>query len=143
MFKDVRFSVFTLLDREEPLEEAIFFLLFGALVDCVLSGLLLFRFLNFRLIFFHFGCLVFLDRCHELILLAGKDFAAGGDHIDEVLGEIEHVIRAALQLLAVVEELFEVVQRDLLDLLRISTALVGQEQVFKTVIFAVGSLLDQ
>jgi hypothetical protein len=35
------------------------------------------------------------------------------------------------------------VQRDLLDLLRISTALVGQEQVLKTVIFAVGSLLDQ
>lgn len=143
MFEEVLSFVFALLDREEPLEEAIVFLLFGAHVHCVLSCLLLFRFLNFWLIFFHFGCLVFLDRCHELILLAGKDFAAGGDHIDEVLGEIEHVVRAALQLFAVVKELFEVVQRDLLDLLRIRTTLIGQEQVLKTVIFAVSSLLDQ
>jgi hypothetical protein len=35
------------------------------------------------------------------------------------------------------------VQRDLLDLLRIRTTLVGQEQVLKTIIFAVGSLLNQ
>lgn len=142
--------VLPLLDLEEPLEDTSFFLGVGGvlnhlrlLVAQLFGHSFFLGFVSFLRIHLFIDVLVLLDSFHKLGLLAGKNLAASGDHADEVLSQLEHVVRAALQLLAVVEVLLEIVQRDLLDLLGIFSPLVSQEQVLETVVLTVGSLLDQ
>ena len=88
--------------------------------------------------------LVRANSFDKLGLLAGQDFAAGVKQLQEIFGQLKRVVRAALQLLAVVVELLEVVQSDFLDLeFVLVVALVRQEEVLKAVILTAGTLLDQ
>jgi hypothetical protein len=59
--------------------------------------------------------LVPLDRLDQLGLVVRQDLATGLDQVQEVFSELEHVVGGRPQLLSVVEEALEVVERDLAD----------------------------
>ena len=88
--------------------------------------------------------LVGANRLDKLGLLARENFAACLDHLEEVIRQLERVVSASLKLLAIVEELLEVVERDFANFERVFIiALISEEEVFDAVVLAVGTLLDE
>ena len=81
---------------------------------------------------------------NKLVLLIRQDLATSCDHVDEVVREIEHVIRASSRLFPVVKVLFEVMQADLFNAGKsVVTAFVSDEQILKAVLVAEDPLFDK
>lgn len=117
---------------------------FCFLVRLLLLGSLLLRLLILVHVVLVAWVPVGTDRLDKLGLLARENFAAGLDHLEEVIRQLERVIRASLQLLAIVEEFFEVVERNFAYLERVFIiAFVSEEEVLNAVVLAVGALLDE
>lgn len=88
--------------------------------------------------------LVSCDGFDKPGFLGGQNLTTGLDHREEIFSELEGVVGASLQLLAVVEELLEVVERDFANFERVFIiALISEEEVFDAVVLAVGTLLDE
>ena len=81
--------------------------------------------------------LVSFDGFDKPGFLGGQNLTAGLDHREEIFSELEGVVGASLQLLAVVEELLEVVERDFADLISVFKTFLRNHRLFRAVWYGV------
>jgi hypothetical protein len=85
--------------------------------------------------------LVSCDGFDKPGFLGGQNLTTGLDHREEIFSELEGVVGASLQLLAVVEELLEVVERDFADLSSVFKTFLRNLRLFRAVWYGVRIIL--